>query len=202
MYTEAIRTFWMRCYKIGCILFNTIFTTLHDRRKKNEVGDPFVDSPSLACKIWSLENNWEALLICNLEHWNAKQVFNTMTLWYKTQSKKMRHSLNKQNFWVSYTDVRRQSKKWENDIWMKRVVLPPYWRYYILSVHIAASITLIRNLNPYLCIFANSSLFQSNAEVSKCCPSDAVMYKSVEKSQRYLPTPLGSWKIHRCSLTL
>ena len=91
-----MHTFSMSCCKIGCILFNTIFMTLHDRMKKNESGYAFVDSPSLACKIWVLENDWEALLICNPDHRNAKQVFNAVILWRKTQSKKMMRYLNKQ----------------------------------------------------------------------------------------------------------
>ena len=90
--------------------------TLRERMRKNEFGYAFVDSPSLASKFWALENDWEALLICNSDHRNVKQVFNTMLLWRKTQSKKMMRYLNKQNFWVSYMDVRRQSKKLENDV--------------------------------------------------------------------------------------
>ena len=65
----------MSCYKIGCKLFNIIFMTLHDRMKKNECGYGFVDSTSLACKIWALESDWETLLICNPDHRNSKQVF-------------------------------------------------------------------------------------------------------------------------------
>ena len=65
----------MSCYKIGCKLFNIIFMILHDRMKKNECGYGFVDSTSLACKIWALESDWETLLICNPDHRNSKQVF-------------------------------------------------------------------------------------------------------------------------------
>ena len=50
----------------------------NDRRKKNEFGYALVGSPSLACKMWALENDWGALLICNPDHRNAKQVFNAM----------------------------------------------------------------------------------------------------------------------------
>ena len=84
--------------------------TLHDRMKKNEFGYAFVNSSSLACKIWALENDWEALLVCNSDHRNSKQVFNAMILWRKTQRKKMMCYLNKQNFCVSCTHVGRQSK--------------------------------------------------------------------------------------------
>ena len=62
-YTEAMHTFRMGCYKIGCMLFNTIFMTLHDRMKNKEFEYAFVGYPSLARKIWALENDWEALLI-------------------------------------------------------------------------------------------------------------------------------------------
>ena len=62
-YTEAMHTFWTGCYKIGCMLFNTIFMTLHDRMKNKEFEYAFVGYPSLARKIWAMENDWEALLI-------------------------------------------------------------------------------------------------------------------------------------------
>ena len=62
---------------------------------------------------------------------------------------------------------------------MEGLVLPPYWRK---SVHTAALIKLMRVLNPYPCILANSNLFEPNAEVSMGCPNDGDMYKSVEKS--------------------
>ena len=61
----------------------------------------FVDSPSLVCKIWALENDWEALLIWNPDNRHAKKVFNAMILWCKAQSNKMMRCLNKQNFCVS-----------------------------------------------------------------------------------------------------
>ena len=70
--------------------------TLHDRMKKNEFGNAFVDSPSLACKIWTLKNDWEALLICNPDHRNAKQVFNEMILCRKTNTKQEDDALSKQ----------------------------------------------------------------------------------------------------------
>ena len=41
-----------------CMLFKTIFMTLHDRMKNNEFGCAFANSFSLACKIWALANNW------------------------------------------------------------------------------------------------------------------------------------------------
>ena len=54
-----------------CILFNTIFMTLHYRIKKNEFGYAFVNSSILTHKIWALANDWEALLIHNPDHQNA-----------------------------------------------------------------------------------------------------------------------------------
>ena len=59
-----------------CILFNTIFMTLHDRMRKNEFVYAFANSSSLACKIWGLENDWEALLTHNPDHRNAKPALN------------------------------------------------------------------------------------------------------------------------------
>ena len=57
--------------------------------------------------------------------------------------------LNKQNFCFSYMDVGWQSKKWENDVFNGNSGTIPYGRE---SLHIAASITLMRNPNPYSCI--------------------------------------------------
>ena len=39
--------------------------------------------------MWTLANDWEAVLISNPDHENAKQALNAMILWHKTQSKKM-----------------------------------------------------------------------------------------------------------------
>ena len=64
----------MSCYKIGC----TIFMALQDTMKKNEFGYAFNDSVSLSCKIWTLENDLKALLICNTDHKDANQVLNAM----------------------------------------------------------------------------------------------------------------------------
>ena len=120
-----------------------------------------------------------------------------MILWRKTQSKKMMRYVNKQNFCVSYMDAGRQKKK--------RVVLPPYWRE---SLHIAASITSIRNPNLYPCILTNSNLFQPKAEVSTNYPNDVLcvnMLKSptLYQMRRNLPTPLGNrHKVHRRSQIL
>ena len=52
--------------------------------------------------------------------------------------------------------------------------------WYYESLHRAASITPMRNVNPYPCILTNSNLFQTNTQVSTC-PNDAAMCKSVKK---------------------
>ena len=131
--SEAMYTFWISYCMISCILFNTILMTLHEQE--------WVGRWVWRCIRWfsqfylqntRLANDWDALQIYNPDHQNAKQVFSTMMLWRKTQSKKMMRYLNKQIFW------------------MERVVLPPYWRE---SLHIATLITLMRNPNPYSCIW-------------------------------------------------
>ena len=142
-------TFWMSCYKIGCILFNTIFITLQGRMKKNEFGYTFVDSPSLACKIWALENDWEVLLICDPDHRNKRQVFNAMILWRKTQSKKVMRHLNKPNFSSVIWTLEDKARNWKMTYWMERVILPSHL---MNSLHIVASVTSMRNPNPYPCI--------------------------------------------------
>ena len=58
----------------------------------------------------------------------------------------------------------------------------------------------MRNPNLYPCILANSNrLFHPNAEVSGCCPNDAAMCKSDEKSypgssQEISPPSVGKLK--------
>ena len=44
------------------------------------------------------------------------KIRNAIKLWRKTQSKKMMHHVNKQNFCVSYKSIGKQSKKLKNDI--------------------------------------------------------------------------------------
>ena len=53
---------------------------LHNRIKENEFKYTVADSQTLACKIWGLANNWEALLIRDHDHQNKKQVINAMML--------------------------------------------------------------------------------------------------------------------------
>ena len=133
------------------------------------------------------------------DYWNAKQVFNAMILWHKTQNKKM---MRKQRFSMSYMKIERQSRG--NDLLMERVAQPLYWRK---SLHIVASKTSVNNPNPYPCILTSSSFFQPNVQVSTCCPNDAAICKSVERShpglnEETFPTPLGNWKVHRRSPSL
>ena len=82
---------------------------LYDRMKKNEFGYAVTDSPRLSCKILALENDWEASLIRDPDHQNAKQTLNEMVLWCKTQSKKMMRYVNKQTF-ARVRDKARNSK--------------------------------------------------------------------------------------------
>ena len=50
------------------------------------------------------------------------------------------------------------------------------------SLHIAASITSMRNSNPCPCILKNCNVFQPKGEVSTGCPNDVAMCKSVKQS--------------------
>ena len=99
-----------------------------------------------------------------------------MISWRKTQSKKMMRYLNKQNFCVSYMDVKRQSKKWENNILNGESSTMP-------SLNGVSTHSSIDNVNEE---FKSMSLyfdvFQPNGEVSTGCPNDASMCKSVEQS--------------------
>ena len=113
-----------------CTLFNTIFNTLNDRMTKNEFGYVLTNSSILACKTWALAIDWESLLIYDLDHRNAKKVFNNMILWVST-----------------HTSIDNIDEKCE-----------------------------------YISILTNSNLFQTNNQVSTCCPNDAAVCKSVKKS--------------------
>ena len=183
-----------------CILSNTIFMTLHNRMKKNEFGYAVADSARLTTKIWALGNDLEALLICDPDHRNAEQVFNAIILWRETQNKMMMRYLNKQNFCVSYTDVGRQSKKWENDILNGESSTT----YLLKGVSTHSSIDNIDQESESISLhFASSNLFQPNAEVSTGCPNDAAMCKSVEKSHpcsNVEISPVLRWETERSAI--
>ena len=183
-----------------CILFNTIFMTLHNRMKKNEFGYAVADSARLATKIWALRNDLEALLICDPYHRNAEQVFNAIILWRETQNKMMMRYLNKQNFCVSYTDVGRQSKKWENDILNGESSTTSLLKG--VSTH--SSIDNIDQESESTSLhFASSNLFQPNAEVSTGCPNDAAVCKSVENSHpcsNVEISPVLRWETERSAI--
>ena len=74
------------------------------------VGDQLMDAANAIGKT-----NTNDLLTENVNIRNARSVFHAMIL-RKTQSKKMMHYVNKQNFCVSYKSIRKQSKKLKNDI--------------------------------------------------------------------------------------
>ena len=94
---------------------------------------------------------------------------------------------------MSYMDVERQSKKLENHLLNGESGTASYWRE--SPLHIVASTTSMRNPNPFPCILTDSNLFQSNAQVSSCCPNDAGMCKSVEKSHHRLNEEISSHSI-------
>ena len=126
--------------------------------------------------------------------------------WYydKIQNKKRMRYLNKQNSCLIYMNVRRQNKKYENDELMDRVVQSPYWRE---SLHIAALITSMRNLNPYSCILTNSLCivatlkYQSVVLMMLLCVN-LLKSPTLTWMKRYLPTTLGNWKVHRSMILL
>ena len=57
-----------------CDLYNVIFMTLHDSMTVNEHEYAITKSKNLACKIWTLANDWEALLFRDACYRNPKQV--------------------------------------------------------------------------------------------------------------------------------
>ena len=96
-----------------CDLYNVIFMTLHDFMTVNEHGYAITKSKNLACKIWALANDWEALLFRDACYRNPKQVLLTMNIYRIRRSKQIINYLTKCNFCISYNDIRIQNKIWE-----------------------------------------------------------------------------------------
>ena len=69
------------------------------------VGDQLIDAANAIGKTNTVD-----LLTENVK------IRNAIKLWRKTQSKKMMHHVNKQNFCVSYKSIGKQSKKLKNGI--------------------------------------------------------------------------------------
>ena len=87
---------------------------------------------------------------------------------------------------------------------MDRVVQSPYWRE---SLHIAASITSMRNPNPYSCILTNSicivaTLTYRSVVLMMLLCVNLLKSPTLTWMKRYLPTTLGNWKVHRCPMIL
>ena len=162
--------------------------TLHDRMKKNEFGYVFANSASLACKIWALVNDWEASLIHNPDHQNAKQVLNAVTLFHKTEkSKKIMRYLNKQNFRVRHLKTKQEMGKWRID---GEIGTTPSLK----GVSIHNSIDNVDEESKSI------SLHFPNPLESMCCTNNATMCKSVQKSHLGLSeeiSPCSIWKIER-----
>ena len=114
---------------------------------------------------------------------------------YKTENKKMMRYLNKQIFGMSHIGIGRQSKKCENEGGREGVS------------NIAALITMIRNPNPYPCIFEALICFNLTL---KCQQTFLMMLLCVNllnsptlaQMKIYLPNLLGNWKVHHYSLVL
>ena len=75
----------------------------------------------------------------------------------------------------------------------ERLVQPLYMKG--VSLDITASITVMRNPNPYPWTLTKSNLFQPKTQVSTCCPNDAVMCKSVERSHPGLNEEISPYSI-------
>ena len=96
-----------------------------------------------------LGNFWKWLGGLTTDHRNKRQVFNAVILWRKTQSKKVMRHLNKPNFSSVIWTLEDKARNWKMTYWMERVILPSHW---MDSLHIVASVTSMRNPNPYPCI--------------------------------------------------
>ena len=96
-----------------CDLYNVIFMTLHDSMTVNEHGYAITKSKNLACKIWALANDWEALLFRDACYRNPKQVLLAMNIYRMTRSKQIINYLTKCNFCIFYNDITIQNKIWE-----------------------------------------------------------------------------------------
>ena len=76
-------------------LFYVIYMTLYDVLKISEYGYPITKSKIIGTKIWSLANDWEALIFRNSNFRNPKQVLMGMNIYGLTRSKQLINYLNK-----------------------------------------------------------------------------------------------------------
>ena len=70
-----------------CELYNAIHLSLFDTITLNGEGYAITNSKKLSCKIWSLANQWEGLLLKSPDYRNPMQVLLGMTIYRLSQSK-------------------------------------------------------------------------------------------------------------------
>ena len=94
-------------------LYNIIYMTLYDVLKVNEHGYAITNSKNIGTKIWSMANDWEALILRGSHYRNPKQVLMGINIYGLTRSKQLINYLNKSNVCISYKDITTQNKYWE-----------------------------------------------------------------------------------------
>ena len=99
-----------------CELYNAIYLSLFDTITLNGEGYAITNSKKLSCKIWSLANQWEGLLLKSPDYRNPMQVLLGMTIYRLSQSKEIIQYLNKMNTCISYYDIRSQIRTWDDMI--------------------------------------------------------------------------------------
>ena len=97
-----------------CELYNAIYLTFNDSIKLSEQGYAITSSSNLGCKIWSLANEWEALLLRRAGYRNPKQVLMGMTVY--RLSKEIAQYLSRSNVCISYHGIRLQTLAWNQMI--------------------------------------------------------------------------------------
>ena len=99
-----------------CVLYNVIYLSLFERIKINDDGYASTKSSNLNSKIWSLASQWEGLLLKSPDYCNPMQVLSGITIYRLTQSKEIIQYLSKMNNCISYDDIRKQIKCWDDMI--------------------------------------------------------------------------------------
>ena len=99
-------------------LYNAVFMTLHPTATINKQGYCGTDSMNLANKIWAVASDWEALLLRKPNYRSPKHVLLAVVLYRLTRSKTVLTYLNKCNCCLSYKDILKVLRYWD-DLVMK-----------------------------------------------------------------------------------
>ena len=145
-------------------LYNAIFMTIHESFTINEHGYCGTDSITLANKIWALASDWEALLKRSPDYRNPKPVLLAIVLYRLTRSKILVTYLNKCNCCLSYKDVLKLLKYWEELVKKGQSGITQLEKGAITHSSIDNLDEETESISLHV---TNSNLFQPNANLTK-----------------------------------